>query len=147
MIIKEYLSVYLKLDPELIVGEANLYTLGILSLFFQEQATRFELTQLDIDPQALKKDARDKEYLKDRKEVLRINLNRFLKPERGKGELVYFDDLVGGDGFMDFQFHTWLCAMETAAHITNGLAYDDEVADCLTLQELNDVIEGVLTFK
>lgn len=63
------------------VGEANLYTLGILSLFFHEQAKKFGLTQMDIDPKALKKDARDKEYLKDRKEVLRICLNRFLKPE------------------------------------------------------------------
>ena len=84
-------------------------------------------------PQALKKDARDKEYLKDRKEVLRVYLNRFLKPESENGKLVYFDGLDGGDGFMGFQFHTWLCTMETAANITSGLAYDDEVADCLTV--------------
>lgn len=148
MIIKDYLSVYLKLDPELIVGEANLYTLGILSLFFQEQSTTFGLTQCDLDAQALNKDPWDKKHYKETKERFRVYLDRYLKPERRiKGRRVYFDDHIGRDGFMEFQFHTWLCSAETATHITNGLAYDDEVADCETVKELNEVVEGILTFK
>lgn len=148
MLIKEYLSVYFKLDPVLIVGDANLYTLAILSLFFKEQAQEFGLTQGDIDPSSLNKDVWDKKYYKETQKNFRVYLNRFLKPEsREKGKTVYFDDPVGRDGFMEFQFHTWLCPVETAAHITHGLAYDDEVADCLTVQELNDVVEGILTFK
>lgn len=145
MIIKEYLSNYFNLPPEFVTGEANLYTLAILSLFFEEQAADFGIIPADVDLVTLNIDARQKENLENKEGFLRISLDSFLKPEKvDPGRPVCFDDPVGADGFMEFQFHAWLCVIETSRQVTNGLAYDEEVGECLTVQELNDKIEVVL---
>src|SRR5690606_36487541 len=148
MLIREYLSVYFKLKPELIAEDANLYVLAIFSMFFREQAEGFGITQDDVDPGALKQDTWDKKHYRETREIFRVYLDRYLRSgSRTLASPVYFEDHVGRDGFMEFQFHTWMCVLETARQITNGLAYDDEVADCVTVQELNDVVSGILSSK
>ena len=144
MLIKEYLSVYFKLKPELIVEDANLYVLAIFSMFFREQAEGFGITQDDVDPGALKQDTWDIKHYRETREIFRIYLDRYLRSgSRSCGRPVYFDDPVGADGFMEFQFLAWLCTIDTTRHITNGQAYAEEVVECLTVKELNDSIEKI----
>jgi hypothetical protein len=132
--IKSYLSDFLKLPLNFIKEDANLFTLSLLSEFFQEgNAHELGIKLDDINPEKLfiaVKDLPVKMHMNKRE----IFIDQLLYKTAGKFN-IYVKDEIGRDGLANYTLNLYLCIMEVPPRIKKYLKDEDRLDTANTVEE------------
>ncbi|TRO66941.1 hypothetical protein [Christiangramia sabulilitoris] len=138
--IRNYLSKFFKLPLQCIREDSNLYTLSLVSGFFETVAGQNSDIRIeDLNSRSLSMAVNDLPLVREGKKY-KIFIDDLLKDRNGQQEL-YLTSEVEPDGFLDHVINLSLCLMEIPPEIEKYLTNPDGLDEAQTVGDLLAVFQ------